>query len=117
MESFESILNRHGARNSGDDLLGFEIDMEHFLETDDAIEWAEVVRRGRADCMLEATCKFVNGTSLEDAKRVIERIWDEDLRYSNYEVHKLIDTDKGFEFRFVTTSLNLGVIGTIQCWL
>ena len=47
MKNFIDILNRHGSKNQGDDLLGFHLDMDYALE--DEFEWAEIKEDPNAD--------------------------------------------------------------------
>ena len=115
MTKFEDIIRRHGFRNTGDNLLGFEIDMDAFLEDSDLFEWIDIKQTGNDDCMLYAKCKLKTGISIAQARKDVCRIWEDNLRYTEFAEHLLEDTSNGFVFHFVTTAPRLGVVGQIEC--
>jgi hypothetical protein len=56
--TFADTIRKHGFRNTGYDLLGFQYDMEAELEDSDLFEWVDVKPTGNDDCMLAARCKL-----------------------------------------------------------
>ncbi len=115
MSKFGDIIRDHGCRNSGDDLLGFQIDMDVYLEESDLFEWIEVRPTGNAECMLKAKCSLKEGVSLTQASEGVCNVWENFLRYSEFEAHTLEEMPNGFVFHFITTATGLGVVGQIEC--
>jgi len=115
MNDYSEILNRHGYRNSGDNLTGFRIDIDHILEDSGLFEWVELKEASSLDCMVTAVCKAKESSDLIKLQKDIERIWMDFLRYPSFEKHRFEKTDAGFLLHFVTTSTNLGIVGVIEC--
>lgn len=114
MNAFGDIVRKHGSRNTGDDLLGFQIDMDAYLEESDLFDWFDVKPTCDDDCMLNAKCKLKANVSLTRAREVIHRIWESSLRYREFADHTLEETPRGFIFHFVTFAPGLGVVGQIE---
>jgi len=115
MSKFGDIIRNHGSRNSGDDLLGFQIDIDAYLEESDLFEWIDIKPTRDEDCMLAAKCSLKEGISLSFARDKISDVWERFLRYTEYENHSLEEIPNGFIFHFVTTAPRLGVVGQIEC--
>lgn len=116
MSKFGDIIRKHGFRNTGDALLGFQIDLDAYLEDSELFEWIEVKRTGDDDCMLSAKCKLKADIPLTQAAEEVCRIWECDLRYSKFAEHSLEKTPNGFFLHFVTMAPGLGVVGLIECF-
>ncbi len=115
MNKFSKIIDAHGTRNTGDNLLGFEIDMEHYLDDSDLFKSVSINRPDSNECMLQAICKVKSNIEIEDLKKQIEMIWLNYLRYSEFEDHEIIADEKVIKLSFVTIASGLGVIGEILC--
>jgi hypothetical protein len=113
--TFADTIRKHGFRNTGYDLLGFQYDMEAELEDSDLFEWVDVKPTGNDDCMLAARCKLKADVPIARAKEDLCAIWEGSLRYSGFADHSFEDTRCGFVFHFVTGAPRLGVVGRIEC--
>lgn len=116
MSTFGDIIRKHGFRNTADNLLGFQIDMDAYLEDSDLFEWIDVKRTSNDDCMLAAKCKLRADIPIERAREDVCRIWEGSLRYSDFAEHSLEEKPDGFLLHFVTTAPGLGVVGSIECF-
>jgi hypothetical protein len=117
MNELQALLDAHGVRNTGDDLVGFHIDLEAYLSEGEPEVFASVETSmpNKPDCMLRAVCDLQPGTALEAAERFVRDTWLTSLRYAYFEAHLVEPTPAGFIFRFVTMAPQLGVIGEIHC--
>ena len=115
MNRFLKIIDAHGSRNTGDNLLGFEIDMEHYLEDSDLFKSVSINRSTSSACMLQAICIIKPDIDIEFIKKRIENIWLNDLRYSQFEDHEVFVDEKSIKLNFVTIASGLGIIGEIVC--
>ena len=115
MTNYSDILKSHGTRSSGDNLLGFELDMEHYLKTSNVITSVEIKRPSTDECMLAAECSLIGDVDLIAAKEEVRRIWTDYLRYEDFESHYINECKDGFILWFVTYAPGLGVTGSISC--
>ena len=107
MSEFGDIVRKHGFRNTGDNLLGFQIDMDAYLEESDLFEWIDVKRTGNDNCMLAAKCKLKADISIARAREDVCRIWEGSLRYSNFAEHSLEETPTASSFTLSRRRLHL----------
>ena len=113
MKNYAEILNQHGYKSHGDDLVGFHIYMDYGLE--DEFEWVETKEVSNSDYMLIATCKIRENETIDKAKKNIVHIFNDYLKYETFNDYRFIDIEQGFEFCFVTYAPHLGVTGKIRC--
>lgn len=115
MENFGEKLTAHGVRNSGENLIEFQKDIDTALGAAGCLEYAYTKKTDDPNCMLITRCKLKPGVDIETGKQKIEEIWLSKLRYLDYEEHVIEDTEEGFAFHFLTWSKFLGVVGKIEC--
>jgi hypothetical protein len=115
MENFGEKLAAHGVRNSGEDLIDFQKDMDTTLGAAGFLEYAHTRKTDDPNCMLITKCKLKAGVDLETAKQKTEEVWLNSLRYLDYEEHIVEDTDEGFVFHYLTWTKFLGAVGKIEC--
>lgn len=90
------------APSSGDDLLGFEIDADHFFGENEALVNATVSRTEDLSCMLELRGEVADHiSSLQQLSGVLNEIW-QSLAYSHYESSSCEWYQEAMVFRFVT---------------
>ena len=115
MNDLADMLDVHGFRNTGDNLLGFQMDMDAYLEETDLFDDIRTQKTGDSRCMLKATCRLKVGVGVSKAKARIAEVWENCLRYSDCAKSSIHDTPRGFAFHFLTTAPGLGVVGRIDC--
>ena len=108
---FGKYLN--GQKSSGDNLRGFEIDIEAFLDESDVLSDAWVTSGEDEDCMITATCNYSDISSEKEIASELEEIWLEYLRYSEFEKHAFEISSGKVTLYFCTKSGPLGVSGKI----
>ena len=59
MTRFSDIIRKHGSRNTGDNLLGFQLDMDAYLQSSDLFECVDVKPTGNDDCIGTDACGFL----------------------------------------------------------
>jgi hypothetical protein len=100
-------------RSRGDDLLGFLIDLEYYLEDIEGV--SNVVTKSTDDENNLLVASFTYGTqfSEDDIAKRIEQTWLEDLRYQEFEIHEAVVSHRKVVFHFCTVSSPIGVTGKI----
>jgi hypothetical protein len=94
-----------GPVSSGDNLVGFQTDVWHFLECCELFASVEVKITDDPHCVLEASCVVVDGAASDDTvASTLERIWLDYLRYGAEEAHALGSDREGVSLWFVTRS-------------
>lgn len=103
-QSIEEKLEEHFI-SSGDDLLGFLIDIDAYLEDTGIFRNVKVVRTGNPKRSLLATCELIPGSDkAQGVADILENVWLEELCYKHWENHVVqIHPDKVALF-FITTS-------------
>ena len=91
--------------SSGDNLLGFEIDMDAYL-AGEALHLAEisVEQTGDPTNALQALGTIEAGADTSMVAQALERVWLEKLRYNHWERHDMEQTPARVRLRFVTTT-------------
>ncbi len=92
--------------STGDNLLGFRMDMDYILlASRDILCDVEVQETGDAKCLLIATARVIEPDLPADyvAKRLVE-MWLGNLRYRGWEAHSIEKQNDCVILRFVTTS-------------
>jgi hypothetical protein len=105
--------------SGGDDLLGFEIDLEMALINDrDLFVDPSVRRTGDPRCALIGMCKPADpATPVDNIVKRLKEMWLENLTYQHWETHHVEMLPGQISLRFVTTtgdaSIDLCVTGKI----
>src|SRR5690349_1333223 len=94
-------LSKHRV-SSGDNLLGFEIDADHFLSESALLDSVIIKRSGDPRCALTVSCKSVHAAEAVEAE--LESIWLNTLRYEHWEAHEVTRHQDSVSFAFITTS-------------
>ncbi len=103
-KTIDQKLQQHRI-SSGDNLLGFQMDVEAYLYDSGMFEEVDVKRTDDPRCALHATCSTAQADLPDKAiEAEMERIWSERLRYGHWEEHELKSTQTGVSFRFITTT-------------
>jgi hypothetical protein len=91
--------------SSGDNLLGFQIDMQAYLGGE-ALHLAQISVEQTGDPMnaLRALGTIEGNASTSIVADALERVWLEKLRYNHWERHDIEQTPDRLRMRFVTTS-------------
>jgi len=97
----------------GDDLRGFEIDIEAFLDESEILSNANVISSSDAQCMIKASCRFSDNFTEKEVVLELKEIWLDYLRYQEFERHTCEISAGKVVFHFCTTSGSLGVSGKI----
>ncbi len=100
--------------STGDNLLGFEIDIESYLEMSETFKGIRVSRTGDTNCLIVAKCKYASTTTPDEVAKELEEIWMDSLRYQEFEKHVCKIQERTVVFYFCTTSDHLGVTGKIE---
>ncbi len=92
--------------STGDNLLGFQIDIDYgLLEYRDIFEDADVKETGEPRCALLATTNVKDETLTADyVAKMLEELWLKSLRYQHWEAHSIEKLKDQLVLRFVTTS-------------
>lgn len=106
----ELLKNGH---SSGDNLLGFVIDVEAYLEDREVFTNIKVDSTQDIESLIVATCKYNHPLTEKEVSKIFEEIWENDLRYQEFEKHSIEVSDGKVIFYFCTTSGALGVTGKI----
>jgi hypothetical protein len=86
-------------------LVGFQIDVDYFLESCELFASVEVKTTDDPHCVLEASCVVVDDAASDDTvASTLERIWLDHLRYGAEEAHALGSDRDGVSLWFVTRS-------------
>ena len=108
---FENYLK--SSRSEGDNLLGFIIDLEYFLEDIEGMSSVAVHSTDDGACMLIANCSFNRDIGEDVLAKKLKQTWTEYLRYSEFEIHKTEISNGKVIFHFCTKSGPLGVTGKV----
>jgi hypothetical protein len=77
--------------SSGDSLLGFQIDIDHFLGSSDFFENVSVKKTADPECALLATCSVASGNiNATEIGVELKEIWMNYLRYNHWEEHEIV---------------------------
>ncbi|WP_218688872.1 hypothetical protein [Psychrobacter sp. BF1] len=101
-------------QSDGNNLLGFEIDVEAYVC--DELKCFSLVqeRNDNANCMLVLHCKFADNFSTQQIADYIEEKWLKYICYRDFEKHYIEVIDNQLIFYYVTRSdVGLGVTGKI----
>ena len=92
--------------SDGDNLLGFQLDIEMSLVNDrDLFVEPRVRRTGDPRCALVATCELADpATAAEVVIRRLKEMWLGHLTYEHFEAHSIETLPGRVSLRFVTTS-------------
>ncbi|RPI78772.1 MAG: hypothetical protein EHM45_05315 [Desulfobacteraceae bacterium] len=115
MNHFGEKLTAHRVRNTGEDLIEFQKDIDTALGAVGCLEYAFTKKSDDPDCMLTTRAKLKSGVDKETGKQKIEEVWLTRLRYLDHEEHEIEDTEEGFVFHYLTWTKFLGVVGKIEC--
>jgi hypothetical protein len=89
--------------SEGDNLLGYEIDIDTYFEDSGMFEGIDVRRTGDPRCALYATCTTTDSNPSEQAiEAELERIWLTRLGYRHWKKHEFETTSETISLRFVT---------------
>ncbi len=89
--------------STGDNLLGFEIDLVQGLERSGQFTGVTIKRTDQRTCKLIATCTTTNSDTATVATS-LQRIWKEQLCYEHFEAHDVQQATNSVILRFVTRS-------------
>ena len=91
--------------STGDNLLGFQIDLDAYLSSDGVgMSNVEVTQSGDPRCALVATCVAAPGLTAEDLSEVLVEVWLNKLSYNCWEVHEVIVSGREVRLCFVTVT-------------
>lgn len=99
--------------SSGDNLLGFVMDIEIHLESSGVFENVKVESAEDLSCLINASCTFSKNHSQSEVKNYFIELWENQLRYQDFEKHKCEIEGKKVVLYFCTTNSGLGVTGKI----
>ena len=99
--------------SSGDNLLGFVIDVETYLEDSDNFFDVTVNSTKNVESLIVATCKYNDKLSEDEVAKELKNLWEFDLRYTEFEKHEDIISEGKVVLHFCSTSGSLGVTGKI----
>ena len=100
-------------RSNGDNLLGFLIDTEHYLEDSEYFSKVKVKTTSELDSLIVATCIYEKKIPHEKVVSELSNIWINYLRYNEFEKHKIEFENSSIVLFFCTISGSLGVTGKI----
>jgi hypothetical protein len=111
-------IMRSGRPSSGGDLLGMEVDFDHYLSMLDEIDSDSVAVRqtGHAERLLVASCSPAPGVTLASAAEAVRTMWLDWLRYEFTEARCLL-TEESLATLEVVTQMSpngLHVTGAIE---
>jgi hypothetical protein len=89
--------------STGDNLLGFEIDLVQGLQRSGQFTGVTIKRSNQPSCKLVAACATVNSDTAS-VTTSLQRIWKEQLCYEHFEAHDVQQTSSSVILRFVTRS-------------
>ena len=91
--------------SSGDNLLGFRIDVDHYLEDSGYFQNIHFEDSIDPRFAIIARCRISDPfASMRDIARILENMWLEDLQYSCSEFYSMNISEKMVSLRFVTTT-------------
>lgn len=99
--------------SSGDNLLGFVMDIEIHLESSGVFENVKVGSTEDLSCLINASCTVSKKYSQIEVKNYFIDLWENQLRYQEFEKHQCKIEDKKVVLYFCTTNSGLGVTGKI----
>lgn len=102
-----------GKQSSGDNLLGFVLDMEAYLEESDYFTSVVVDSASESESLINARCQYSNSIEKNQIITELKDIWESYLRYQEFEKHSVEIDGDNVVFHFCTTSGGLGVTGKI----
>ncbi|MGP5063222.1 hypothetical protein ACTXIZ_03420 [Psychrobacter celer] len=104
-------------QSTGDDLLGFEIDVNVSfccMENSVGCDFLDQERHDDTNCMLTLRCKFANNVSYQQVADYLEKQWLQHVCYREFEKHHIEVVNDQLIFYYVTrSSRGLGVTGKI----
>ncbi len=116
MSTFEDAITfalTHSTPSTGDNLLGFRIDLDYALVR--RFDNVRVTSSDNPRCLINAICRAPD--HLADpalVESMLMRIWLEELRYESFEAHEIAHGYKQVSLGFVTQAgKNLCVTGSI----
>ena len=105
IEQVIDIALQTSTTSSGDNLLGFDLDMVAWLESEtDIVKFHDVVQTDDPRRLLVATCTSPRTVPREQLLAEIEDVWQTKLRCRHWATHEFQLTDDEIRMRFVTTS-------------
>ncbi len=99
--------------SSGDNLLGFVMDIEIHLESSGIFENVKVASTEDLSCLINASCTYSNNHSQNEIKNYFIELWENQLMYQEFEKHQCEIEGNKVVLSFCTTSGGLGVTGKI----
>lgn len=99
--------------SSGDNLLGFVLDIEAHLEISDLFENVEVSSTDDINYLIEASCTSSKNSDPSEIKDYLIDLWLNQLRYQELEKHHCKIENENVVLYFFTSATGLGVTGRI----
>ncbi len=100
--------------STGDNVLGFELDIEAYLDDSELIDSCTVSSNSEKECMIVAVCSYSQKHSEASVANNLKNIWMNCLRYQEFEKHSCEISKGKVVLHFCTVSGPLGVTGKIE---
>lgn len=120
MESYLALIDRLGQRSTGDNLVGFRYDLDHFLF--------------RTACFTEVKTRIIEADAIDatgvmlvtrapararvkraEVQLAVQAAWITSLVYRGNERHRFEEVGGALHFHFATWTEKLGVVGRVEC--
>lgn len=113
-EPYLALIDRLGRRSTGDNLLGFRVDLDFFLGRAAGIDavTTRVIATDEVDAQGAMLVTVAHGRDLAAMRAAIVDCWITSLRYRGNERHRFDDEGT---FHYATWTPSLGVVGRIAC--